>query len=742
MTLDYSFFGSLNFFQSLNGLRRAGKYVYNERALAELSPRVREDLLKTYYHGLGITEKNAFNQHVKAYFNAQEEAFDKVLARYPLSLEQKKSLKDQLIAQQKPITRSAIAFDNKMPGQAPTAVHPDDFKIAANQEKLSLLEETKKFQLDPLLNQLQDMLHPSNATPKTKQIKQKVLKKIPKIRPPVEPKPPTTQNPPPPPPPPPRAPKPHEHSFEKIDMDFFADDTLGGELKVRNRLKAIQTIIQLEAKQKTSTLTNEEDFQLNDLKNRYNQELIGLTREKYGKRYLEQLATAAQLKTLDLNNPPDSLNKQLNELIEARVQARFEKQKQLIEAATNDLNRPLNAREINQLAAQEVVEAKAQKEAYEAQIAAQKQARTAQNQDDANDSMHSDPDGAPPPDEAGTIVDLDGAPPPANDEDQEEFEEIEVEETVEVPDDTAVAAPPVDLDLDKIKSELEAEQKKARDNLEKKLNESVNNLHVAAQRERDLIGWLLATEVALKRIKQHAFFSTTPSDYTVMMTGDVHDKVQKLQQTLQKAQQDSTMTSENVQNEIAQAGGLRAPSGLDIIVSKNGKTQQLTFSVKFPPLFMQRSFYTDPKHHSQATLLFQAALVRYTGAETILTNINHTNQKMATQLAREAFVAAQKVGYQPDEITIQINGKPIKREDLFEETLDDLQSPHQQAPKFNINMDPLVKLDQEIQNSLKPTSEQKEEAQSLMKQVLNKERSALGLEKRTTDPARQNGNTP
>ena len=220
-----------------------------------------------------------------------------------------------------------------------------------------------------------------------------------------------------------------------------------------------------------------------------------------------------------------------------------------------------------------------------------------------------------------------------------------------------------------------------------------------------------------------------------MMTGTDQIKVQKLHKAIQAKNVDA----------IKNAGGLETQSGIPITVGTVGEDdkKQLTFSIKFPAAWWHAGYYTAAKHNSKADLLFQAALVRGTGAKTIVTNINHTNPTIATQLAREAFEAALEIGYQRDEITIKKNGAVIAEKDLFVETLD-LHHPGQGQPQVNVDKSQglanLVRQgEDQIKNPTDPNpqkhaqkqqkrQQESREAQDKMKRVLEKVRPPVSPE--------------
>ncbi|MDF1678844.1 MAG: hypothetical protein P1U32_09145 [Legionellaceae bacterium] len=766
MTFDDSFFGSLNFWNSLNFFRKAGQYVYNEEAMNDLSPRVREELLQKYYGGLGLSNKNAFNPHVEEYFKAQEKAFSDIVDKHGKNLtqDQKKDLKKQLKAMQEPIQKSALAYDKSVPGKTPTAVHPGNFVQHAQSEKAKLLKQTDDFTL-PLLKKIATLSHKDPAR-ETEIVKKLVPKRVKKTKPSKKPDIPIIpdalilerpdkkedqSHPPPPPPPPPPS------LLAGRDLNFFLDASTNM-IEVANRIEIVERILNLEATLQekkalpaphdpsTAGEINSLQLQLEQALADYKANLGQFFNKRDREQRLQDLSKSHNIKITDYNNPPEVLRTTLEKEINALMDQKLASEKEKVHTKKNRPGRvpkkALTRAERNKIGEDELASIRKKRDENEAYRKKLKQFNIEQREQREKIKKTAAAAAAkkapppPPPKKSSTTPDDEGeeAVKTTHEDDEDEYETTYEEEDVEVYKDTkepvnASSAPngPDAIDVDALAKELQSAQKDARKKFEDDLNNTVNALQVAAQRERDLIGWLAASECAQRRLQQQTFFSKPTSDYTSLMTGDVQLKVKQLHTAIQ----------EKSVEKIEQAGGIRTPSGQGIQVGKS-ENGQLTFSIKFPGLLTNRGYYTNARHNTKADLLFQAALVRGTGAPTIITDISHTNLAMRQQLIQEAYDAAIEIGYKPDEITITANGSKVDPKDIHKRVVE---SPftHQKSEESTVDVSKeLSNLTQNIQQQLGPkTPEANKAMQDQMKKVLDEERMSQGLppEPPTSGPA-------
>ncbi len=607
-----------NPFTSLNWTRKPGTWLYNNRAMAQYTPAVREELLKGYYHELGLTETEVFKSAIDTYFQAQEKAFDDILEAHAANLTdaQKDALKAELRDMQAPIKKKATDFDQTIPGHTPAATHPSDILTFTNSTKADILKNLDNFKFDTLLANLNVQVNPAAA---------------------------------------PRQPEAIRNFLTEAAPD---DNTTSEYTKFSTILTHLREIVHLEA-EPTPDPDPDRDAR----------------------------RAANDLRIQAIENDTKKL-----------LEARFKHYKPALRADLEAKNPALSAAELDDLLEERAEEAinhkfNQQKDKLSAALAARRAG-------DPDNGVNANP-----------LAELGSAP--AELADLAQLEE------------GAYGQP--GLDLDALKTELEEAQAKARTTLDEAFGKTVTAFHKAAQRERDLISWLAAVERGKRKALEQSIFSGDPG-YDVMMTGTDQEKVKRLHKAIQ---------TKDVQG-IEQAGGLETQSGIPIAVGQDANGQ-LTFNIKFPAAWWHRGYYTDAKHNSKADLLFQAALVRGTGAETIVTNIQHSNETVAKQLAREAFEAAREIGYERKEITIKLNGAVIEEKDLFTESLDDVHHMGQQPPQLNVDKSEefarLAKQAQAKVDGHPGRQEESQEAQKKMKNMLANGRAATPVAHTPSGPS-------
>jgi hypothetical protein len=238
----------------------------------------------------------------------------------------------------------------------------------------------------------------------------------------------------------------------------------------------------------------------------------------------------------------------------------------------------------------------------------------------------------------------------------------------------ATQTPEEQPDIEAIKTALAESEKETKDTLEKNLNDTLTDMHRIAQQKRDLIGWLAASNRAQARYRNAGPLGSHPKqDYDVRMTPKDKETVDQLATAIQA---NNAETFKHLE--------LKTPSDTPIAVGNDDKGK-LTFNINFPDATNRPGYYTNARHNTKADLLFQAGLVKSTGAKSIVTNITHNDPKLVKQLAREALEAAREVGYPDDKITIKIRGDEQKHEDLIKYTDPKKTNARGEAVQYNVD---------------------------------------------------------
>lgn len=310
-----------------------------------------------------------------------------------------------------------------------------------------------------------------------------------------------------------------------------------------------------------------------------------------------------------------------------------------LQAEVNDLKSARDAQNIAGQAAVRDVRAR-YAASHQASAAAARADEEPAHRTDAVDAIAEEDEAAEQPEVAAGAAPV--APPPEPQFIEEEYEE-EVERTP--------------FDINQFKADVETAQKEAKEALEAGLNKSITTLHNASEAEQTLISILAVLTANKRRLKSQWFFYSggEPEEYTVMLTGSDQEEIARLQKAMH-AKSDMGLNAN---------GGLVSVSGQSIIASKAG--DNLQFSMLFPDAFLSRGYYTNSKHNTKADLLCLAELIKASKAKTIVANIRHDNPELAQHLAREAFEACREAGYEPDQISITVNGAPKTHAEISKE---------------------------------------------------------------------------
>ncbi len=89
-----------------------------------------------------------------------------------------------------------------------------------------------------------------------------------------------------------------------------------------------------------------------------------------------------------------------------------------------------------------------------------------------------------------------------------------------------------------------------------------------------------------------------------------------------------------------------------------------TFSIEMPGKSWLPGYHHSPNDNPSLEFKVLAELLRATGSEKAVVNVNCANDKMAMNLARKAFAECRKAGFEEKNITVKINGRVFKAGDV------------------------------------------------------------------------------
>ncbi|HAT8179436.1 TPA: hypothetical protein JA361_08175 [Legionella pneumophila] len=214
--------------------------------------------------------------------------------------------------------------------------------------------------------------------------------------------------------------------------------------------------------------------------------------------------------------------------------------------------------------------------------------------------------------------------------------------------------------------ELEDTHKKQLDEFDKSTGESLNQLHKASASE--------STE--------YLFIANLYENNKEMR--------QTLEQLIAKERErkglppETTTVQTTITPEKISLNGIKLK---DVPVIKSITGRELhqqpdgSFTINMP--MINPFYYQDPRQNVKTDLMLLAQAIKASGYDAIEMNCNFPySEKVAMERGRQAFAACIESGYPVDKITINVNGKPMKAEELFKEDQNTYQDIMSRAPKI------------------------------------------------------------
>ncbi|HHL3491873.1 TPA: Dot/Icm T4SS effector Ceg25 [Legionella pneumophila] len=199
--------------------------------------------------------------------------------------------------------------------------------------------------------------------------------------------------------------------------------------------------------------------------------------------------------------------------------------------------------------------------------------------------------------------------------------------------------------------ELEESHKKQLGEFDKSTSESLNQLHKASASES--------------------------SEY--LFLANLYENNKEMRQTLEKLYAEerkrkglppeSTTVQVGISENKIDLNGIKLKD-IPVIKSITGREihQQPdgSFAIQMP--MINPFYYQDPRQNVKTDMMLIAQAIKASGYDSIEMNCNFPNsEKVAMERGRQAFAACIEAGFPVDKITINVNGKPMKAEELFKE---------------------------------------------------------------------------
>lgn len=227
------------------------------------------------------------------------------------------------------------------------------------------------------------------------------------------------------------------------------------------------------------------------------------------------------------------------------------------------------------------------------------------------------------------------------------------------------------------KSALIEAQKKHLETFEKEMTDVITMVHGAAAKERSRIAVLgtlrdggssprmreLMEQVVKEKAQQQQQARvtmtgsppTTPDRQASLSNVFIKDLIKASQDNEEK----STKSSLFSRLRSTPYARLETALGTPIQVKEN-PDHSYTFSIEMPGQSWRPGYHHSPNDNPSREFKTLAELLRASGSETAVVDVNCANEKMALNLARKAFAACRESGFEEKDITVKINGKVFK----------------------------------------------------------------------------------
>lgn len=215
-------------------------------------------------------------------------------------------------------------------------------------------------------------------------------------------------------------------------------------------------------------------------------------------------------------------------------------------------------------------------------------------------------------------------------------------------------------------AELEAAQKKQLDEFDKVNKEMLTNLHNAAGidiAQKNFIAKIRQNnpemQAELERIAAEKR-KAEDNGNTIVRTTDKDISISNI--TLDDVKTIKSITGSTMQK---QADGSWSFSVSRHISSPLHHLDLVLQNASFLTHISSPLYHLDPRQCFKTDCATLANAIKATGSKGIEFNVDFSPPKIAEEKARQAWEAAREAGFKDEDITINLNGSPVKAEDLF-----------------------------------------------------------------------------
>lgn len=130
---------------------------------------------------------------------------------------------------------------------------------------------------------------------------------------------------------------------------------------------------------------------------------------------------------------------------------------------------------------------------------------------------------------------------------------------------------------------------------------------------------------------------------------------------------------------------LKTLANREITISKDENNKN-HLSIKFPSKLFNPKYWSGKDGRLKTDFMSLAMAIRAQGCDSIEMSVGHTDQNLAMVAGRAAYAASLEAGFPEDEITVLVNGKEMKKGELFaghEQELEGAQLNAKEAKSLN-----------------------------------------------------------